>query len=184
MTLYIYTSLYVTLLCENRQWNLPKSKQQEVWNSMMGFSCSAWRCCCGHVPCVSQLVKHRFRSGVENTKQPGGLGPAMSLLIETSAVYGKRHRADRLHVCLKPQNMILSKESPHTVISKDKPDKTSAEQQQPMLPGGSLMGKAVIQKLKWIHPCSVNCRKAAFPCVSPTTFSHWFICSQSLLLIS
>lgn len=40
-------------------------------------------------PCeVSLPVKHRFRSGAVNTKQPRSLVPSTPLLIEAPAVYG------------------------------------------------------------------------------------------------
>lgn len=74
---------------------------------------------------VSLLVKHRFRSGLENTKQPPRQESVMSLLKETPAVYGNRRRAVRLYVGSKPLSMILSE---NTVISKERPGKQVREQ--------------------------------------------------------
>lgn len=107
---------------------------------------------------VSQLIKHRFRSVVENTKQPGALGSVMSLLIEAPAVYGNRHRAVKLYVSSKPLNMILSKEKPNAVISKDRADKQvlNSNKRSKCVVGGSLVGKAVIQALNRIQSCTVQ----------------------------
>lgn len=63
---------------------------------------------------VSQFVKHRFRSGVENTKQHGGLGPAMSLLIEAPAVYGKKAQSCQAACMLKaPEHDLIKGKSKH-----------------------------------------------------------------------
>ena len=61
---------------------------------------------------VSLLVKHRFGSGVENTKQPGGPGPAMSVLIEAPAVYGKKAQSCQAACLLKAPEHDLIKGKP------------------------------------------------------------------------
>lgn len=116
---------------------------------------------------VSLLVKHRFRSDGENTKQLARGAAVMPLLIEAPAVYGKKsNTAVKLHICSKPPSVILSEKSPNTVISKERPDKQRLGNQS-----SQCIPAAVRCKLNTSQHDLSYWRKAAFNQSHPQLFS-------------
>lgn len=84
---------------------------------MLSWTCDVW------LP-----VRHRFSSGVENTKQPPRLGPVVSLLIEAPAVYGKQAQSCQAVCLLKAPEHDLIREKPKHCDQQRKAWQTSAEQ--------------------------------------------------------
>jgi len=103
--------------------NLNKKRSETAWwVFVFSLEMLLWSCD------VSVLVKHRFRSDVENKKQPAREQPVMSLLMEAPAVYGKRNRAVKLHVCSKPPEHDLIRGKPKQCDQQRKARQTTAEQ--------------------------------------------------------